>query len=126
MNKPNTSNGRPKIELAKSARHLYATYTGLPANDNLEPGWRAVADFASRAFDRPGGQFSVADLAKEFCTEFAKAENILTFSWENVTQKFAWELVVRHLLNAIQSDAKVPLADLEKSVMEWASASREA
>lgn len=107
-------NGLSRMGLAHTAYNVFQRAQGLPVDweavDKDE--WELVAMKAIKVMDTARTEtrsLSVRQTAEYFCPQP-----------KNTEENFAWQLVVRHLLNCIQQDGTMPLAELEETILRWA------
>ncbi len=97
----------------------------LQAGD-LAP-WEAVAGKAAHIMDVPESEmaareFSASALAKTLYMQYTvECGREPDWRWdeETATSKLAWEAVVRHLANLIDSDGQQNFQELEERIIEW-------
>jgi hypothetical protein len=129
-------NGYTIVDLSQTCHEVYRAILGdgamirnvpwsaLPEGDQER--WEPVARMAMCLFDlREEGSeitISVAETAKNFYKQFTAMSDATDYTKLPEIHHIAWQAIVRHLGNIVDSDGKIDLSETEQRIVEWARA----
>lgn len=128
------SNGYSVDDLAATAHSVFCQLVGenqfvrtgqfstLPEADRdmWLPVIRMAITLMDLTDDHAEVNMSVSTLAKNFYRQFTALNDAPAFEALPHKHTIAWNAIVRHMANLIESDGSLQFADMEERIVEWA------